>query len=459
MRSTVDLRRMLRAMGAPLLLVSSTCASPDGDAPGPEHRPLEPVSTSRNVGIEATRCSFDGTPRLFTMHPVVPVPLDRVGRRYNCTAELPGARTDPAPTPYAACASAAELGDGRGGESFSAVGTAECTPRSSVPVCCYESPSIDSVVGRAYRARAEPERAMLVSRSEWIAALELSATGTGHGRRVWRTPICSFDVTRVEHGCERAYRADVARSVRRSDEQLEFASLGECLGHEWAAEATEEHASIASFSRLSLQLMARGAPPHLIARVHRAALQEIEHARSAFGIASSLLGYDVGPGPLAAPTSVPTDRETLIAECVIDGCVGELAATYVARGLARSASEAPIRRHHSKVAREELQHAELAFAILAWLVDDVRRESNVALRESIAWLEVLASQLEAEAGILTRVSAAPDASRRRAGRPDEHLLRDSRRRAVLDVVLPCLRSIEVPAVPTRGSSVVGERGA
>src|SRR6185437_10769514 len=47
----------------------------------------------------------------------------------------------------------------------------------------------------------------------------------------------------------------------------------------WTADALAEHASIASFGRFALELMAVGAPADLVAAAHRAALDEVEHAR------------------------------------------------------------------------------------------------------------------------------------------------------------------------------------
>ena len=49
-------------------------------------------------------------------------------------------------------------------------------------------------------------------------------------------------------------------------------------------------AEIASFARTSLDLLALGAPADLVAETHRAALDEIEHARIAYALASAFSG-------------------------------------------------------------------------------------------------------------------------------------------------------------------------
>src|SRR5262249_6350017 len=63
----------------------------------------------------------------------------------------------------------------------------------------------------------------------------------------------------------------------------ERASLAEA----WTASALFEHASVASFSRVSLELMAAGAPADLVELAHLAALDEIRHARLCFALAAA----------------------------------------------------------------------------------------------------------------------------------------------------------------------------
>ena len=64
----------------------------------------------------------------------------------------------------------------------------------------------------------------------------------------------------------------------------------------YAEVAAGEHASVASFAHVSLELMAYGAPAELLVDTHRAALDEIEHARMAYALASEYGGCAMGPG-------------------------------------------------------------------------------------------------------------------------------------------------------------------
>src|SRR3954469_19781825 len=70
------------------------------------------------------------------------------------------------------------------------------------------------------------------------------------------------------------------------------------LARLWTESARGEHASVPAFSRLSLSLVALGAPARRVEAPHRRALEEIERAGLAFSLASPYAGEPVGPGPL-----------------------------------------------------------------------------------------------------------------------------------------------------------------
>src|ERR1700759_5402277 len=76
------------------------------------------------------------------------------------------------------------------------------------------------------------------------------------------------------------------------------------LAAAWTQAACMEHASIASFARFVLQLLAVGAPPDLVADAQRALADEVVHARLAFAVASAYAGVDVGPGKLPVEASL-----------------------------------------------------------------------------------------------------------------------------------------------------------
>lgn len=141
----------------------------------------------------------------------------------------------------------------------------------------------------------------------------------------------------------------------------------ETLAAMWMRDATMEHASIAAFARLSLELMALGAPLELVDGAHRAAREEVAHARACFGMASAYGGVPLEPGAL--PVSARRiDLLSLAIETYVDGCIGEGAAAAAARLGARRARVREPRTVLRKIARDEAAHARLAWEIVAFCV-------------------------------------------------------------------------------------------
>lgn len=133
-------------------------------------------------------------------------------------------------------------------------------------------------------------------------------------------------------------------------------------------DAFHEHASVAAFARLSLSLLAFGAPPDLIADAHRAALDEIRHAQIAFASA----GGAIGPGPCAAFGELHAHRTLaeMAAETYRDGCIGETIASLELRKTAPT------------MADEEARHADLAWRIVEWAL----ASGDTKVRDEIEWL-------------------------------------------------------------------------
>jgi hypothetical protein len=157
----------------------------------------------------------------------------------------------------------------------------------------------------------------------------------------------------------------------------------ERAGH-WARAAQYEHASVASFAQFSLQLLALGAPADLIARSHRAALDEILHARLAFTMAFAF-GHDgIAPGPLPMPASAhEITAVDVLRSTVRDGCVAETRAALQARRDLADAKSTLERDTLARIADDEERHAELAFATVAWLVDHFGAEVCEALADEL----------------------------------------------------------------------------
>ncbi len=161
----------------------------------------------------------------------------------------------------------------------------------------------------------------------------------------------------------------VARTTARGDW---MASLTVDLGdfpeaaRAWREDAALEHASIASFARLALELVALGAPPDLVAAANAAALDEIEHAKICFALAARCGHPPVGPASMSLEgVSLVADLEDVAIEAAAQSCVGEtVAALVLARASEVCAPEiAPLL---AKMSEDELAHATLGWNIVAW---------------------------------------------------------------------------------------------
>jgi hypothetical protein len=222
------------------------------------------------------------------------------------------------------------------------------------------------------------------------------------------------------------------------------------LAAAWTKDALLEHASVASFSRLSLALLAAGAPPELVAGAHHAALDEIRHARLCFALASAYAGEEIAPGPFPLDRAVRIEAglAALVASTVREGCVGETVAAVMASEQRAAAQDPAVRAALATIAEDEARHAELAWRIVAWAVraggSEVREAAARALVEAITMGETPKPPLQAigaawgDAGV---GEAGEDASTRAHGRLGAAEAAGAMRSALAEVVAPSARSL------------------
>ncbi len=137
------------------------------------------------------------------------------------------------------------------------------------------------------------------------------------------------------------------------------------LAAAWLADAQMEHASIAAFARATLELLAVGAPPSLIAGAQRAGLDEVEHARICFALAGRYGAGERGPGPLPAVSPRSLDVVGVAVSTFVEGCVGETIAALMATRAARRSEDVAVRSALARIADDETRHAELAWSTVA----------------------------------------------------------------------------------------------
>jgi len=177
------------------------------------------------------------------------------------------------------------------------------------------------------------------------------------------------------------------RDGSRPDMRALSVPAREALAVAWADVARSEHASVPAFSRLALTLMGMGAPARLVEAAHRAALEEIEHARLAFALAEAYAGTPVAPASLvelrAAPAVTATSLAELAHESLLDGCLNEGINAEVARQASLRAGDPVVRAALQTIARDEWSHAELAWQIVAWCCDQDGAAIERGLRKAI----------------------------------------------------------------------------
>lgn len=187
----------------------------------------------------------------------------------------------------------------------------------------------------------------------------------------------------------------------------------------WTRAALDEHASVAAFSKVALDLMRFGAPPELLARTHQAALDEVRHAQLGFALASAFSGTPVSPG--AYPVDQVPLAESLVqlaVEAAREGCIGETLASLLAREGAARTHDPVLRNVLETIADDEQQHSLLAWSTVRWAIeqggapvrDAVQAVFDQAVTQGIAIPEAPESDLS-QWGLLSHADSVVMAQR------------------------------------------------
>jgi hypothetical protein len=177
------------------------------------------------------------------------------------------------------------------------------------------------------------------------------------------------------------------------------------LAARWRENGRTEHASVAAFARLTLDLIALGAPAELIEAANRDAMDEIRHADLCFSIARALDGRSESPGPFPAaqhagglPSSRPLALAKLAVSSLVDGALHEgLSARVIAR-LVKSCEEPVIRDALRELAADEGRHSAHGWDLVEWCLAEGGAPVAHALRGALRTLpEHVDSDLPADA--------------------------------------------------------------
>ncbi|MFO0612487.1 MAG: ferritin-like domain-containing protein [Polyangiaceae bacterium] len=321
--------------------------------------------------------------------------------QYICFPQTSGVTCDQA-YPEACVLDAYECG-------FQTVGDKACGPDQAGQGCCYTVVG-DCPVGRPFLVEGVARRASITATHDWLAA-------------------------------------PLAPAVEPLDARTRAA-----LAAYWSEEALNEHASIASFSRFLLELLALGAPLELVTRAERALAEEIDHARVGFALASAYAGAPRGPTRLDASRGLGAlDARSIAGAIAREGCVAETIAAMQLADARDAATDPAVRSALATIAEEEAAHALLAWSALAWILD---RADAAARAQIVADLRAIFAEGAAHVGLGPAVDAAGDP---RALRAHGCLPMEERRAlahaALKNVVEPAAAALLAPRASERAEEL------
>ncbi len=151
----------------------------------------------------------------------------------------------------------------------------------------------------------------------------------------------------------------------------------DAVAAQWRENGRTEHASVASFARLSLDLAALGAPASLHVAAHLDALDEVRHAELCFSLARGIDGRALSPGDFPAAAELPARSSfrrvalaRLAVDSLLDGALHEGVSARVVARLARRCDEPAVCDVLREIAADEGRHAAHGWDVVVWCLDE-----------------------------------------------------------------------------------------
>jgi hypothetical protein len=160
----------------------------------------------------------------------------------------------------------------------------------------------------------------------------------------------------------------------------------EAVAAQWRENGRNEHASVAAFAQLTLDLMSLGAPPSLLVSTQKDALDEVRHAELCFSLAKSLDGSGQGPAPFheAKQTrALLPGRALALAQVGVDALLeGALLEGYSARLISKVSGrclDAGIVDVLIELGADEGRHSRHGWDVVDWCVAEGGEAVRIAL--------------------------------------------------------------------------------
>eukprot|EP01083_Nonionella_stella_P036931 100728_1 len=197
------------------------------------------------------------------------------------------------------------------------------------------------------------------------------------------------DVTHIPCVEYRYYANNQWKSFVTNHQKLHNNTQNNEIMNEWIEQGLAEHASIASFSRFSLELMSIGAPLWMIQLSNKAGLEEIKHTQISFDIANWYLHGMYQDRTCVTPNVFPqhsvninADWNRIASDTAIGGCLGETTAALTMRTQMYGNM---IDDYIDEIAMEEVRHAALAWVAVKWMIDHVSDDVHMDVGSRYWW--------------------------------------------------------------------------
>lgn len=293
-----------------------------------------------------------------------------------------GTCTNTDASPFAATATVRARVDSLTCESYCGTGSLICSV-----VIAGQAPLALDCNGQAPSMSLPPSLSLPIVKDDCGLICDTQAVSCSVSNEDYRYPGQNARQCSTTYSCPRPFGAIEGR--RPADVQF-----GDCVADSdcgaFFAEAYQlEAASIAAFAILAEELRAHGAPAALIAAASKAERDEVRHAAMAAALTQRFSGVVHEPSVTRHPVR---SLLAIALENSVEGCVREAFGAFVASWQGRYAQDDRVRLIMARVAQDEIEHAELAFAVDAWVLPqltDAERDQVASARKH-AMAELLA---------------------------------------------------------------------
>lgn len=139
----------------------------------------------------------------------------------------------------------------------------------------------------------------------------------------------------------------------------------------WRTRSEAEYLAVSTFSILSLDMCAAGAPADILSMIHRAAIDEVRHAEFCIRLASIYSGKNELPPP--GMSNLPDDpkrpkRDQALANALLVSCVAETYATILVGTMRDESSDPAVKAVLSIIYADEVMHARIGWSYLGYCV-------------------------------------------------------------------------------------------